>query len=199
MAATATAPPAPATDAPPYAIRPITVDEYHRMLEVGILYEKEPVELLDGQLIAMPPEGPVHGDVVSVLLEKLIVSFGDRARVRAGNPIELSAISEPEPDLAIVRRRGERYLKAHPKPTDVFFVVEVSISSLVYDRRNKLVAYARAGIPEYWIVDVAHGRVDVFTNPNETGYEAHRVVTRGGSITPQAFPESAFPVSSFLP
>lgn len=199
MAATATAPPAPATDEAPYAIRPITVDEYHRMLEVGILREKEPVELLDGQLIAMPPQGPAHASAFSALVALFVRTFGDRALVRPGNPVELSAISEPEPDVALVRHTEDRYSAAHPKPEDVLLLVEVSHSSLAYDRRQKLSAYARAGITEYWVVDLVHRRIDMFAEPHDDRYAVHRVARPGDSIAPRAFPNDAIAVASFLP
>jgi Uma2 family endonuclease len=199
MAVTAEAPPAPAADEAPYAIRPITVDEYHRMLEVGILYEREPVELLDGQLIAMPPEGPGHSGVVSMLNEALVRTFAGRATIRPGNPVTLGRISEPQPDFALVRRKSERYLDEHPHPSDVFLVVEISVSTLRYDRGRKLLAYARAGITEYWIVDLVHGHVDVFTEPNDEGYAGHRIAKRDETLAPRAFPEDSIAVSSFLP
>jgi Uma2 family endonuclease len=199
MAATATAPPAPQTDAAPYTIRPITVDEYHRMLEVGILYEKEPVELLDGQLIAMPPQGPAHASTFSTVVALFVRTFGDRALVRPGNPVELSRISEPEPDVALVRQREDLYSAAHPKPEDVLLLVEVSNTSLAYDRRQKLSAYARAGITEYWVVDLVHRRVEMFAEPRGDRYATHRVARPGHSIAPRAFPNDAIMVASFLP
>ncbi|HTD38278.1 MAG TPA: Uma2 family endonuclease [Candidatus Limnocylindrales bacterium] len=199
MAATAETLPAAARDEAPYTIRPITVDEYHRMLEVGILYEKEPVELLDGQLIAMPPQGPAHASVFSALNALFVHTFGDRALVRPGGPIELNRISEPEPDLALVRRTEDQYFGSHPKPEDVLLLVEVSHSSLAYDRRQKLSAYARAGIAEYWIVDLVHRRIEIFAEPQNDRYEAHQTARPGDSIAPRAFPNDALSVASLLP
>ena len=135
-------------------IRPITVAEYHRMLEVGILYDREPVELLDGQLIAMPPEGPPHVGAVMALTESFVQRFAGRAMLRPGNPVTLDDTSEPQPDIVLVHRRDDWYKSEHPGPADVFLVVEVSKTSLAYDRGRKLRAYARNGIPELWIVDL---------------------------------------------
>jgi Uma2 family endonuclease len=198
MAAAATTIPDPPPDEP-VRIRPITVDEYHRMLEAGILYEREPVELLDGQLIAVPPEGPLHSSVVSDLMHDFVLRFGSRAIVRAGNPVTLPPVSEPQPDLALVRRRGTGYSEAHPEPEDVLLVVEVSHSSLRYDRREKLAAYARAGILEVWIVDLVHRAVEVYSEPAEAGYGITRVAGRDDTLAPRAFPDDAIPVASFLP
>ena len=125
-------------------IRPITVAQYHRMLKVGIVYEREPVELLDGQLIAMPPEGPLHVSAVMALNELLVQRFAGRAMVRTGNPIELDNTSEPQPDLTLVHRHDDWYKSAHPRSPEVFLVIEVSLSTLAYDRGRKLRAYAAA-------------------------------------------------------
>lgn len=198
MAATATAPPAPATDEAPYAIRPITVDEYHRMLEVGILYEKEPVELLDGQLIAMPPEGSAHGAVVTGLTAQLVKRFDGRALVRPGNALRISDRTELQPDFAVVRYREDFYSGALPVPSDVLFVIEVSHSTLAYDRRQKLRAYASAGIPEVWIVDVERKRVEAYTKPHGDAYTKTRVAERNGSLAPSAFPDEYIAAATFL-
>jgi Uma2 family endonuclease len=198
MEATATAPEAD-SGTTPNRIRPITVAEFHRMLKLGILSERERVELLDGQLIAMPPEGPVHADVVAMLNAELVQRFAGRALVRPGNPIQLNPTSEPHPDITLVRRRDARYLEAHPRPEDVLLVIEVSSTSLAYDRHDKLRMYARAGITEVWIVDLVHRRVETYAEPHPLGYAATRVVKRNQSVAPRAFPEDAVPAASFLP
>jgi Uma2 family endonuclease len=180
-------------------IRPITVAEYHRMLEVGILYDREPVELLDGQLIAMPPEGPPHVSTVMALTELFVQRFAGRAMLRPGNPVELDDTSEPQPDVTLVHRHDDWYKSGHPGPADVFLVVEVSMSSLAYDRGQKLRAYARNGIPELWIVDLVHGHVEVHAEPHDLGFASSTVVERDGTIAPRAFPDDAIDVASFLP
>ncbi len=187
------------TAAPSFAIRPITADEYHRMLDAGILYEREPVELLEGQLIAMPPEGPVHSSVVSRLTDALVRRFSGRAIVRPGNALALSRVSEPQPDFALVRPRDDWYSGALPGPRDVLLLIEVSWSTLRYDRRDKLRAYARAGIAEFWIVDLVNRRVEVHAEPHELGYASSRSARPGESLAPRAFPEDAIAVESILP
>ena len=180
-------------------IRPITVAQYHRMLKAGIVHQREPVELLDGQLIAMPPEGPRHSSVVTALTELLIQQFAGRAMVRHGNPLELDDTSEPQPDFTLVRRRDDWYRSGHPRPPDVFLVIEVSLSTLAYDRGRKLRAYARSGTAELWIVNVAHSQVEVHTEPHELGYANSTIIGRDGSVAPRAFPDDAIPVAAFLP
>ena len=180
-------------------IRPLTVDNYHRMVETGILDESERVELLDGLLIAMPPEGPVHSDVASELLALLVQRFVDRATIRAGNPLTLDGFSEPQPDLTVVRKREERYLHGHPTPQDVLLVIEVSWTSLPTDLGRKLRAYARNGIAEYWIVNCAKQRVEVYTDPHELGYATTRTYEHGEALALRAFPGETIPVDAFLP
>jgi Uma2 family endonuclease len=198
MAATATAPPAPQTDAAPYTIRPITVDEYHRMLEAGILYEKEPVELLDGQLIAMPPEGSAHGAAVTGLTAELVKRFDGRALVRPGNSLRISDLTELQPDFAVVRYREDLYTGALPVPSDVHFLIEVSHSTLAYDRGAKLRTYASAGILEVWVVDVERKRVEAYTEPNAGVYAKTRVAEHGDSLAPCAFPADVIAAATFL-
>jgi Uma2 family endonuclease len=180
-------------------IRPITVAQYHHMLEVGIVYEREPVELLDGQLIAMPPEGPPHRSAVMSLNEMLVQRFAGRAMVCPGNPIELDDTSEPQPDLTLVHRHDDWYKSGHPRPPDVFLVIEVSMSTLAFDRGRKLRAYARNGVAEFWIVNLVHGQVEVYTEPHELGYATRVIVGRDGTIAPRAFPDDAIDVAAFLP
>jgi Uma2 family endonuclease len=180
-------------------IRPITVAQYHHMLEVGIVYEREPVELLDGQLIAMPPEGPRHRSTVMALNELLVQRFAGRAMVCPGNPVELDGTSEPQPDVALVHRHDDWYKTGHPQPPDVFLVIEVSLSTLAYDRGRKLRAYARSGIAEVWIVNVAQRQVEVHAEPHELGYADSAVVGHDGTLAPRAFPHDAIAVSAFLP
>ena len=180
-------------------IRPITVAQYHRMLKVGIVYEREPVELLDGQLIAMPPEGSLHVSAVTALNELLVQRFAGRAMVRTGNPVELDNTSEPQPDLTLVHRHDDWYKSAHPRSPEVFLVIEVSLSTLAYDRGRKLRAYARSGIAELWIVNLVHRQVEVYTEPHELGYAGKLVLDRDGALAPRAFPNDVIPVASFLP
>jgi Uma2 family endonuclease len=180
-------------------IRPITVAQYHRMLEVGIVYEREPVELLDGQLIEMPPEGPLHRSAVIMLTELLVQRFAGRAMVCPGNSVELDDTSEPQPDFMLVHRRNDWYKSGAVRPTDVLLVIEVSSSSLAYDRGRKLRAYARNGVPELWIIDLVHRRVEVYAEPHDLGYATSMVVDRDGTVAPRAFPDDAIDVASFLP
>lgn len=181
-----------------YTHRPITVDEYHRMGELGFFAEGERVELLDGELIAMPPMGEAHASAIERLNYLLISRLGERAGVRPQLPARVSRISEPEPDFAIVERRADFHASGHPRPAGTFAFVECADSSLRYDRGKKLAAYARAGIPEYWIVNLVDACVEVYGEPNDTRYAKTRTARAGDAVAFSAFPEIAFDVAELL-
>jgi Uma2 family endonuclease len=148
----------------------LTVDDYHRLGEAGILGENDRVELLEGQLVNMSPIGPRHALVVDVLYHLLSAAAGDRAWVRGQNPIALDGTSEPQPDIVLVRRPWAGYPTAHPGPDDVFLIVEVADSSREVDLGAKRELYARAGIREFWVVDLTNDVVVVSRDPRDDAY-----------------------------
>lgn len=180
-------------------IRRITVAEYYRMAAAGIFGPEERVELLDGQLIHMPPGGPPHCYSVERVTTAFYRHFDGRAYIRAQGPVTLDRWSEPEPDVMLSALPEEQYAVAHPKPSQVLLVVEVAVSSLRYDAGAKLRAYARRGVREYWIVDVEHGHVDVYREPRGERYKKHEGAGRGQSVAPLAFPDDAIAVNDILP
>ena len=153
----------------------ITLEDYHRLGRAGILGEDDRVELLDGQLVDMSPIGPRHALAVDALTKLLVLAVAERATVRVQNPIELDATTEPQPDIALVRQPWRGYPSAHPQPRDVFLLVEVADTSLELDRGAKLELYARAGIREFWVVDVMTNGVLVHRRPRGDRYD---LVTR---------------------
>jgi Uma2 family endonuclease len=161
----------------------ITVDEYYRMAELGILAPDARVELIEGEIIDMPPQGSPHAHVVSLLNRRLLQAAGDSAIVRCQSPLHLSNRSEPEPDFAIVEPRGAHYAKAHPTGNDTFLVVEISSTTVSYDRHIKMPLYARHRVPEAWIVDVQAARIRFYRRPTDTGYAEMTESGRPG-ITP---------------
>lgn len=172
-----------------------TLDDYHRMIEVGLL-EGRRVELLNGKIIEMPPEGPEHaylGDESGKYLSGLL---GDRARVRESRPITLPNDSEPEPDLAIVRPLGQIYRQRHPYAEDIFWLID-SNTSLIQDLDAKRKAYAAALIPEYWVVDLKHRLLKVFRAPVDGNYASESTFTTG-EISPLAFPDIRVSVQRLL-
>ena len=180
------------------ARRPLTVAEYHRMGEAGILGEDDRVELIEGELIAMAPIGSDHAGTSNALNRALVRLVGDQGIVAAGNPVQLDDYSEPQPDFTVLRPRADDYRRATPRPADVLLIVEVSNSSLRYDRNVKLPLYARHGIPEIWVVNLAAGEVEVYREPAGDGYASVAHVGRDGALAPLLLPGAAIPVVSLL-
>ena len=169
--------------------RRFTVDEYYAMAKAGILTEQDRVELLDGEIIAMPPIGEWHAGHVDHFVELLVQRMLGRANVRIQGALRLNDVSMPEPDVMLLKRREDFYKGRHPGPEDVLLLIEVADTSVEYDRGVKLSAYARAGIAEVWIVVRKERRVEVYTRPGEGGYANVRRVGPEGKIAPGAFPD----------
>lgn len=148
----------------------LTVTDYYRMAEVGILAPDARVELIDGDIIDMVPPGSLHAATVDDLTEFLGRSVGGKAVVRVQNPVRLSELSEPQPDLALLRRRDDRYRQGHPGPADVLLVIEVADTSLRFDRDTKVSLYAVHGIPEMWLVDLRGRRLVRHRAPAQGAY-----------------------------
>ncbi len=169
------------------------------MGEAGIIGPEERTELIEGEIYVMPPIGPGHAEGVWHAQSRLERAVGDRARVRVQNPIRLPDGSEPQPDVALVRPRPEGYKDAHPGPDDVLLVIEVAHSTLAFDRDVKLPLYARAGIPEAWLMNLPADRVEVHRDPHPDGYHSITIVTRDGTLTPAAFPDVSIRCDDVLP
>ena len=172
-----------------------TLADYHQMIETGLLQDRR-VELLNGLVIEMAPEGPEHAEC-STLLDTLFGNAsGGRYRVREGKPISLATSnSEPEPDIALVRDKS--YRQAHPTPADIFLVVEFSQSSLVKDTEAKRLVYAAAGIEDYWVVNLRDRQVIVYRKPQGGDYKLQETVS-AGELTPLAFPDVTVRVNRLL-
>ena len=177
--------------------RRFTVEEYCAMADAGILAEDERVELLDGEILVMPPIGPPHEDGTTRLGGDLIYRLHGRAWVRVQNSIRLDEHGLPEPDIAVVRLRDD-YHRVRPTPDDVLLVIEIADISLHYDRELKLPRYAAAGIPEVWIANVPARQVEAFHDPVDGVYQSHRIVPADGQISPIAFPDVVLTVGDFL-
>lgn len=156
--------------------RRLTVDDFAKMCEVGILSADDHVELIDGELVEMPPMGPPHAGIVNHLAKILIRRLGDTADVRVQSSVLLSRYTQPEPDLAVVRPDLDHYLQRHPDPRDILIAIEVADSSLTYDRGEKIPRYAAAGVPEAWLVNVRAQTITVYTEATSTGYRVSRTL-----------------------
>lgn len=179
-------------------LRPISVEEYHRMAEAGIFSEDERVELLDGVLISMPPIGPGHAYAVRYLNNVLTRDLRD-CIVDVQNPLHLGPRSEPQPDIMLLPMPYTRYAARLPAPDDALLIVEVAETSLSYDRGPKLKAYARSGVLELWIVDLVNRRIEIYRDPAGDGYREHRVACPGEHVSPSAFSDERLAVTDILP
>ncbi|PPT10981.1 hypothetical protein CKA32_005451 [Geitlerinema sp. FC II] len=182
----------------PIKHRQLTVDEYHRMGEVGILHPDERVELLDGEILQMSPIGRRHAAYVDRISNWLMREFGTRAIVHIQNPVVLNDYSEPQPDIVLLPPREDFYIETGVLASDVYLVVEVSDTTLEFDRTEKLPRYALAEIPEVWIVDTNANRIEVYRNPIEGKYQSSQIVKRGDRIAVSAFPDIALDSSLLL-
>jgi Uma2 family endonuclease len=174
----------------------ITLDQYHRMVDAGV-WDDCHVELLNGVVVEMSPEGMPHAHRSSDVGEYLMRLLGDRAHVRPAKPITLPSGSEPEPDIAIVQRLGNEYLIHHPYPENIFWVIEYSNSSLDKDLGVKAKIYASEGIPEYWVINLKKNVLVVFRDPVDGKYQSRQEFITG-TISPLAFPDMAIEVGRLL-
>jgi Uma2 family endonuclease len=163
--------------------RRFTVDEYHRLIETGILSENDRVELLDGWILEMSPIGPPHATSVNLAAAALQDALPAGWYIRTQAPITLEN-GEPEPDITVVRGRIRDYATHHPFGGDVVLLIEVADASLQYDRLQKRPQYAAAGIPEYWIVNLLDRRLELFRNPAPGGdYQDTDSIPAHGTVT----------------
>ena len=177
----------------PEKLRPLRREEYDRLVELGA-FEDERIELLYGSLIEMTPQGAPHAEVIRRLNRMLVIAVGDRAIVQVQSPFAASDDSEPEPDLAIVPT-GD-YSRSHP--SQALLIIEVADSSARKDRVLKAELYASAGVPEYWLVDLARSVIEVRTKPLAGRYSELASRLRGEMLQPLAFPDISVTVSDLL-
>lgn len=166
--------------------RRFTVHDYHRMGEAGILHEDDRVELIEGEIVEMAAIGTRHFSCVNRLNRLLVMSVGDEAVVSVQNPVRLNEHTEPQPDLAVIRPRD--YRESLPEPDDVLLLIEVSDTTLAYDRGVKLSLYARAGIREVWIVDLPNVTIERYTGPSANGYQRADQARREQTLESIALP-----------
>ena len=212
--AIAPAPPAPAVTAAPVAalppepqtpepqipkVRKFTVAEYYRMAEVGILSPEERVQLIEGEIIVMPPIGPGHASSVALSIHAFSRPAGNQFIIQVQNPLHLADGSEPEPDVMLLRPRADYYATAHPTPADTFVVLEVSDSTLEFDRNRKAQVYGRAGVAQTLVLNLPEDCIENFTEPGPPGYGRHTLHRRGDKIQLIALPDVELAVADLLP
>ena len=168
------------------------------MAETGVLRPDARVELLDGRIIDMSPIGPFHGGVTTYLTEFFVSASKGRWQTRVQNSLRLDEHSEPQPDVILVKPTPEFYRKRHPQPEDVYLLIEISDTTLETDQENKLPLYGRASVPEVWIVNLNELTVEIYREPNFTGYGSKTILRAGDHAKPLAFPDVAVDVGELL-
>jgi len=173
-----------------------TRDEYYRMAAVG-LFEGRRVELVEGQVIEMPPMSSPHITSVTLVAGALQTVLPAGYFVRVQGPLSLGGLSDPEPDVAIIAGDVRQYAAAHPWVAAL--VVEVADTSLRYDRTDKADLYARHGVPEYWIANLPDRQIEVYRDPTDAGYRSREVHSSAASVSPLVAPETSIRVVDLLP
>ena len=174
-----------------------SVDEYYKMIELGLIKDYEKAEIIDGEMVKKMSIGDRHAWVMDMLLRLLIRALGDEILVRSQNPLRLGDFDEPEPDIVLAdltKYDGKR----HPRPAETLIVMEVSDTSLRYDRDKKLPLYAAAEIPEVWIVNLPNDLIEVHQNPAVGIYQTVKIYRPGEIVESSVLPELRPEVDSIL-
>lgn len=178
--------------------RLFTVQEYHLMGEAGVFGEDERVELIEGEIIEMAAIGTRHASCVNRLARRFSLIPEDMATFAIQNPIQLTERTEPQPDVVLLQSRADYYATAHPIPSEVLLLVEVSDSTVDFDRDVKVPNYARSGIQEVWLWDLEANCLEVYRFPTANGYTSMQKFERGEQVSPLAFPEFAVSIDLIL-
>lgn len=176
----------------------ISVKTYDLMVKHGILTENDNVELLNGEIIAKMPKGTKHTSVTRFITKFFYRTFGDNVVIQVQDPILLDDLSEPEPDIILAKFDEKEYAERHPTPEDILLIVEVSDSTLYFDRNEKGEAYSRAGIQQYLIVNVENKTIEDYRQPGKDGFQSKQTYKIGEKVTLIAFPEIEINVRDFL-
>ncbi len=175
--------------------RLINTEDYYKMGEIGMLKPDENVELINGEIYTMAPIGSKHSAVVRKFSTILTQSFADEVIISSQQPVHINQWNEPEPDIALLKLSNDNYFEAHPNPSDVLMIAEVSDTSYEFDRNVKLSLYASADIPVYWIIDLSKNSIEVFEKPQNDEYRKRTLYAPGDAIT---FMDKSFDVSEIL-
>jgi Uma2 family endonuclease len=178
--------------------RLFTVQEYHLISEAGILSEGDRVELIEGEIVKMAAIGTRHASCVKRLTRRFSLIPEEQATLGVQDPIQLTERTEPQPDVVLLQPRADYYATAHPIPSEVLLLVEVSDSTVDYDRDVKVSIYSRSGIQEVWLIDLVENCLEVYRQPGPNGYSLMLKFWRGQQVAPLAFPEFEVSVDFIL-
>lgn len=173
------------------------VTDYYRMGEIGVLPTTLRTELIAGEILEIPPIGATHADWVDCLVKFWMKSVSDAIRVRAQNPLRLNEFNEPQPDILLLHERN--YRRAHPTPEDVLLLIEVSDSSLRYDRETKVPLYAQNNVVETWIIDIHKQRLEIYRDPQAGEYQHILKSDWHQAVAAQLLPEVEINLAMLMP
>jgi Uma2 family endonuclease len=179
-------------------IRLFTVQDYHQMIESGILDEDDRVELLAGQIVKMASKGTAHGAAITRTTRLLDNRLSGLVLVRLQDPVQLNDYSEPEPDISVVMVDPLDYEDHHPTPSEVYLIIEIADTTLRKDCGIKATIYAQSGIADYWVLNINDRQLHVFREPSQEGYQSKLILGDDASISPLHFPDTSFLVSEML-
>jgi Uma2 family endonuclease len=185
-------------------VKRFTLQEYHRLIELGFFQEGDRIELIQGEIIQMGTKEIVHSVCNTLLARELFNLVGPQATLQNQDPLSLPPNSEPEPDIALVKNRADDYLSGHPTPEDVILVIEIADSSLVYDREVKLPLYAKSGIADYWIFNLVDNTLECYSEPYQNnresfGYRQRRIVLPNEQVPLPGFSDLLLDLAEVFP
>jgi Uma2 family endonuclease len=181
-----------------------TIPEYHRLAELGFFAEDDRVELIKGKIFHMVAKGTPHSTCNRRLIREFTTLLGKRATLQSQDPIVILSDSEPEPDIAVLRNRGDDYLNSHPSPSDVLLLIEIADSSLKYDQEVKLPLYAEGSISNYWIFNLIDNYLECYSDPYQDlqgkfGYRRKLIFLPNESVNLPFFPDLVLDLSVVFP
>ncbi len=180
-------------------LRQISVKEFDAMIKNRVFDENDRIELLNGAIIEKMPKGTKHSSANDRAAKVFYRLLGEKVTVRNQNPIWLNDFSEPEPDIVLAAIDENEYEETHPTPDNIFLILEISDSTLGYDRRAKSLAYSKAGIRQYLLLNVQEQTLEDYRQPSADGFQSKQTYRTGQKFDLAAFPEIFVQVSDFLP
>ncbi|WP_246828927.1 Uma2 family endonuclease [Synechococcus sp. PCC 7502] len=175
-----------------------TVEQYHQMAANGILSQSDRLELINGEIIEISPIGMLHASCVRRIINLLAAKLGDLAIIDAQNPVKLNNSSEPQPDIALLRKHDHFYATAHPQPQDIFLLIEVADTTISTDRTIKVPLYASSGVIELWLVDLNYQIIEVYAEPIGDHYRYIKQFKAGQTIYLKSFPRIDIEVNQII-
>ncbi len=176
----------------------LTVDDFNYMAENGRFSPTDRLELIEGEIYEMSPIGRLHARCVKFLSAILNKLLSDKAIIGVQDPIILDDLTEPQPDISILRFQADFYKQSHPKPANILLIIEVADSTVEYDRTIKFPKYATAGIPEAWLINLEAERIEVHSNPKANTYGMVKIYQRGEEVSSETMPELKLEVDDIL-